>query len=64
MTQIKDYPSQNQEKQHQPTVSNKQSIFDAEQWEIDMKILAEGAEKIPILPTQSFTRDSIYGNHE
>ena len=65
MTQIKDCSSQNQEKpQQQLTFSNKQRSFDAEQWEADMKILAEGAEKIPVLPTKAFTRENIYGNHE
>jgi hypothetical protein len=65
MTQIKDYPSPKQDNQQiQPTLTNKQHLFDVEQWEADMKILAEGAEKIPVLPAKAFTRDSIYGNHE
>ncbi|MBE9167046.1 hypothetical protein IQ238_05675 [Pleurocapsales cyanobacterium LEGE 06147] len=38
--------------------------FDPEQWEADMKLLAQRAEKIPVLPPEAFTRESIYGNHD
>lgn len=38
--------------------------FDSQQWEADMKLLAQGAEQIPILPPEAFTRESIYGNHD
>lgn len=38
--------------------------FNAEQWEADMKMLAEGADEIPVLPPEAFTRESIYGNHD
>ncbi|MCG6135398.1 MAG: ribbon-helix-helix domain-containing protein [Nostoc sp. LLA-1] len=38
--------------------------FDPKQWEADMKLLAQLAEQIPVLPPEAFTRDSIYGNHD
>jgi hypothetical protein len=38
--------------------------FDSQQWEADMKLLAQGAEQIPVLPPEAFTRESIYGNHD
>lgn len=38
--------------------------FDSQQWEADMKLLTIGAEKIPVLPPEAFTRESIYGNHD
>jgi hypothetical protein len=38
--------------------------FDPEQWEADMKLLAQGAEQIPVLPAEAFTRENIYGNHD
>jgi hypothetical protein len=38
--------------------------FDSQQWEADMKLLAIGAEQIPVLPPEAFTRESIYGNHD
>jgi hypothetical protein len=40
------------------------SSFNSEQWDEDMKMLAEGADKIPVLPTEAFTRESIYGDHD
>jgi hypothetical protein len=41
-----------------------QKSFDSEKWEADMKTLAEGADKIPILPSEAFTRASIYQDHD
>ena len=38
--------------------------FDSQQWEADMKLLAQRAEQIPVLPPFAFTRESIYGNHD
>lgn len=38
--------------------------FDSQQWKADMELLAQGAEQIPVLPPESFTRESIYGNHD
>jgi len=38
--------------------------FDSQQWEADMKLLAQRAEQIPVLPPEAFTRESIYGNHD
>ncbi|MBD2297736.1 hypothetical protein H6G80_11905 [Nostoc sp. FACHB-87] len=38
--------------------------FDPQQWSADMKLLAQGAEKIPVLPPEAFIRESIYGNHD
>ncbi|MDZ7959892.1 MAG: hypothetical protein RMY34_18750 [Aulosira sp. DedQUE10] len=38
--------------------------FDPQQWEVDMKLLAQRAERIPVLPPEAFTRQSIYGNHD
>lgn len=38
--------------------------FHSQQWEADMKLLAQGGEKIPVLPPEAFTRESIYGNHD
>jgi len=38
--------------------------FDLQQWEADMKLLAQGAEEIPVLPPEAFTRESIYENHD
>lgn len=29
-----------------------------------MKALTEGADLIPVLPPEAFTRESIYGNHD
>ena len=41
-----------------------QQPFNASQWEADMKALAEGADQIPVLPPEAFTRESIYSNHD
>jgi hypothetical protein len=41
-----------------------QHPFNASQWEADMKVLAERADKIPALPPFAFTRESIYSNHD
>jgi len=38
--------------------------LDAEQWEADMKALTEGAERIPVVSPEAFTRESMYGNHD
>ncbi|BAY60737.1 hypothetical protein NIES22_07970 [Calothrix brevissima NIES-22] len=38
--------------------------FNPQQWEADMKLLVQGAEKIPVLPPEAFSRESIYGNHD
>ncbi|MBR8840890.1 MAG: hypothetical protein DSM106950_44760 [Stigonema ocellatum SAG 48.90 = DSM 106950] len=38
--------------------------FDPKQWEADMKLLAQRAEQIPVLPPEEFTRESIYRNHD
>lgn len=38
--------------------------FDHEQWEADMKALAQRADEIPILPEEALSRESIYGNHD
>ncbi|ELR97602.1 hypothetical protein [Gloeocapsa sp. PCC 73106] len=39
-------------------------LFDSQQWEADMKILAEGSDQIPILPDEAFSRESIYSDHD
>ncbi|MEA5505691.1 hypothetical protein VB735_21780 [Halotia wernerae UHCC 0503] len=52
------------EKQKQPKASQGvKRPFDPEAWEADIKLLAERAKEIPILPPEAFTRESIYGNH-
>lgn len=38
--------------------------FDPQQWEEDIKFLSKNAEKIPVLPTEAFTRESIYRDHD
>lgn len=38
--------------------------FNSEQWSADMKALTKGAEKIPVLLPEVFTRESMYGNHD
>ena len=38
--------------------------FDPQQWELDLKALAEGADNIPVLPPEAFSRQSIYSNHD
>jgi hypothetical protein len=45
------------------TFPRKKRPFDPQQWEADLKVLALGAEKIPVLPPFAFTRESIYGNY-
>ena len=45
-------------------VEPKQSAFDPQQWELDLKALAEGADDIPVLPPEAFSRESIYSNHD
>lgn len=42
---------------HQPS-------FDPQKWDADLKALAEGADNIPVLPPEAFTRESIYSNHD
>lgn len=42
----------------------KKPPFDLEQWEADMKALAQRAEEIPVLPEEAFTRESIYGDRD
>jgi hypothetical protein len=37
-----------------------QKSFDPEKWAADMESLTEGADKIPVLPSEAFTRESIY----
>ena len=34
--------------------------FDPEQWAADMKVLAQTAEEVPVLPEAALTRKSIY----
>lgn len=51
-------------RQKQPVFQGKQHPFDSEKWAADMRALAEKAEKIPVLPSEAFTRESIYGNHD
>lgn len=50
--------------QKQPVLPGKRQPFDPEAWAADMKALAEGADLIPVLPPEAFTRESIYGNHD
>lgn len=38
--------------------------FDSQQWEEDIKFLSKNAEKIPVLPPEAFTRESIYRDHD
>lgn len=45
-------------------VESNQPAFDPQQWELDMKALAEGADDIPMLPPEAFSRESIYSNHD
>ena len=47
-----------------PEQSLSQQSFNPEQWATDMKRLAEGAKKIPVLPSEAFTRESIYQDHD
>ena len=48
----------------QSTEMDTKHTFDPQQWSADMNLLAQGAEKIPVLPPEAFTRESIYGNHD
>lgn len=52
------------ERQTPTQVQDKQRTFDHEKWESDMKLLTSKAEKIPVLPPEAFTRESIYENHD
>jgi hypothetical protein len=45
-------------------VEGKTPLFDSQQWEADMRLLAEGADIVPVLSDEAFTRESIYGNHD
>ncbi len=36
----------------------------AEQFEADMDLLAEGSERLPVLPPDAFSRESIYADHD
>ena len=45
-------------------VEANQPAFDPQQWELDLKALAEGADNIPVLPPEAFSRQSIYSNHD
>ena len=38
--------------------------FDPEKWDALLKALAEGAEKIPLLPPEALTREAIYRDHD
>ena len=38
--------------------------FNPEQWSADMEALTKGAEKIPVLLPEAFTRESMYTNHD
>ena len=44
-------------------VEANQPAFDPQQWELDFKALAEGADNIPVLPPEAFSRQSIYSNY-
>ena len=35
-----------------------------EQFETDMDLLAEGSERLPVLPPDAFSRASIYADHD
>lgn len=37
--------------------------FDSRQWQADMNVLAQRV-KLPVLPEEAFTRESIYGEHD
>ncbi|MGL5881346.1 MAG: hypothetical protein ACRC2V_26745 [Xenococcaceae cyanobacterium] len=37
--------------------------FDSRQWQADMNILVQRV-KLPVLPEEAFTRESIYGEHD
>jgi hypothetical protein len=39
-------------------------FFAPKKWAVDLKILAEGAENIPVLPSEAFTRESIYQDYD
>lgn len=45
-------------------VGSEEQRFDVQQWEADLNALAQGAENIPVLPPEAFSRESIYGNHD
>ena len=38
--------------------------FDSERWDAVLRALAEGAEKIPVMPPDDLTRAAIYGDHD
>ncbi|MBE9210797.1 hypothetical protein IQ244_30705 [Nostoc sp. LEGE 06077] len=52
------------EQKQKSTEFDTKRTFDPQQWSSDMKLLAIGAEKMPVLPPEAFTRESIYGNHD
>lgn len=52
------------EEKHSFTSQGKKRLFDAKQWEEDMKFLTNRRSEIPVLPPEAFTRESIYGNHD
>jgi hypothetical protein len=35
-----------------------------EQFEADMDLLADGSERLPVLPPDAFSRESIYADHD
>ncbi len=53
-----------EEQKHLFSPQEKKRSFDPQQWEDDLKMLTTCASKIPVLPTEAFTRESIYGNHD
>lgn len=46
------------------TAQRRKHPFNPKQWEEDMKVLENRASEIPVLPSEAFTRESIYGNHD
>lgn len=41
-----------------------ESQSSTEQFERDMDLLADGSERLPVLPDDAFTRESIYADHD
>ncbi|MEC4814318.1 MAG: hypothetical protein SAK29_13735 [Scytonema sp. PMC 1069.18] len=59
------YSSSNtSEEKHSFTPQSRKRPFNPKQWEEDMKVLTSHAEEIPVLPSEAFTRESIYGDHD
>ncbi|MDF5721267.1 MAG: hypothetical protein PUP91_12460 [Rhizonema sp. PD37] len=52
------------EEKHSFTPQSRKRPFNPKQWEEDMFVLTNFVSEIPILPSEAFTRESIYGEHD